>query len=317
MASPTAPASASAADERSRALADHARRIKLQDKIATGVLTAIVWLVLLLLVAIVLYILYQGLGKALTPGFLTTSPLDKENPGISFELFDSFYMLFWTLLISVPLSLGAAIFLVEYAPDNWVTSAAKTAIETLSSLPSIVVGMFGSLFFVYVMGWGVSIISGALALTMFNIPILVRVIQQALEDVPRSQRDAALAMGLTRWETTINVLLPAAMPAIVTGVVISAGRVFGEAAALIFTSGSAPARLNFLSTNFLSPTNPWNIFRPAETMAVHIWKLRMEPSVGNDVVAWGTAAVLIICILLFNVLARVLGKWLSRRLTSE
>ena len=141
-----AASAAAPADERARALADHARRIKLQDKIATGVLTAIVWLVLLLLVAIVLYILYQGLGKALTPGFLTTSPLDKENPGISFELFDSFYMLFWTLLISVPLSLGAAIFLVEYAPDNWVTSAAKAAIETLSSLPSIVVGIFGSLF---------------------------------------------------------------------------------------------------------------------------------------------------------------------------
>ena len=127
-----------------------------------------------------------------------------------------------TLVISVPISLGAAIFLVEYAPDNWVTSAAKTAIETLSSLPSIVVGMFGSLFFVVTLGWGISIIAGACALTMFNIPILVRTIQQALEDVPRSQRDAALAMGLTRWETTVNVLLPAAMPAIVTGIVLSA-----------------------------------------------------------------------------------------------
>lgn len=295
----------------------HAAKIRRQDNIATGILTAIVGLVLLLLAAIVVYILVQGLGKMLTPGFLTNSPLDKDDPGISFELFDSFYMLIWALLISVPISLGAAIFLVEYAPDNWVTAAAKTAIETLSSLPSIVVGMFGSLFFVMVCGWGVSILSGALALTMFNIPILVRVIQQALEDVPRSQRDAALAMGLTRWETTVSVLLPAAMPAIVTGVVISAGRVFGEAAALIFTSGAAPARLNFLSTNLASPTNPWNIFRPAETMAVHIWKLRMEPSVGNDVLAWGTAAVLIICILLFNVLARVLGKALARRLTSE
>lgn len=300
-----------------RDLTAHVARIRRQDQVATGVLTAIVGFVLLLLAAIVAYILYEGLGKALSPGFLTTSPLAEENPGILFELFDSFYMLFWTLLISVPISLGAAIFLVEYAPDNALISVAKAAIETLSSLPSIVVGMFGSLFFVQVLGFGVSIISGALALTMFNIPILVRTIQQALEDVPRSQRDAALAMGLTRWETTINVLLPAAMPAIVTGVVISAGRVFGEAAALIFTAGAAPARLNFASLNLASPTNPWNIFRPAETMAVHIWKLRMEPSAGNDVVAWGTAAILIICILLFNVLARALGKALARRLTSE
>ena len=294
----------------------HAAKIGRQDKIATGVLTAIVGLVLALLAAIVIYILARGLGKVVQPGFLTNPSSDKELPGIAFQLFDSFYMLVITLLISVPISLGAAIFLVEYAPDNWITSAASTAIETLSSLPSIVVGMFGSLFFVVVLHWGISIIAGALALTMFNIPILVRVIQQALSDVPRSQRDAALAMGLTRWETTLNVLLPAAMPAIVTGIVISAGRVFGEAAALIFTSGSAAARINF-DAAITSPRSPWNIFRPAETLAVHIWKLKMEPTPGNDEIVWGTAAVLIICVLLFNVLARLAGKALARRLTSE
>ena len=295
----------------------HAARIGKRDKLATVILTVIVGLVLALLAAIVIYILAQGLWKVFQPGFITNPSTNKELPGIAYQLFDSFYMLVITLIISVPISLGGAIFLVEYAPDNWVTSAASTAIETLSSLPSIVVGMFGSLFFVVYLGWGISIIAGCLALTMFNIPILVRVIQQALADVPRSQRDAALAMGLTRWETTLNVLLPAAMPAIVTGVVISAGRVFGEAAALIFTSGSAAARLNFASTNLAAPTNPWNIFRPSETLAVHIWKLKMEPSPGNDEIVWGTAAILIICVLLFNVLARVLGKVLARKLTSE
>lgn len=294
----------------------HARRIGRQDRIATGVLTAIAGLVLFILAAIVAFILVKGLWKVFQPGFLVNDSADKVLPGIATQLFDSFYMLIITLLISLPVSLGAAIFLVEYAPDNWITTAASTAIETLSSLPSIVVGMFGSLFFVVVLGWGISIIAGALALTMFNIPILVRVIQQALADVPQPQRDAALAMGLTRWETTINVLLPAAMPAIVTGVVISAGRVFGEAAALIFTSGSAAARINFAAA-ITSPRSPWNIFRPAETLAVHIWKLKMEPTPGNDEIVWGTAAVLIICVLLFNVLARVAGRVLARRLTSE
>ena len=294
----------------------HARRIGRQDRIATGVLTAIAALVLLILAAIVAFILVKGLWKVFQPGFLVNDSADKVLPGIATQLFDSFYMLVIALLISLPVSLGAAIFLVEYAPDNWITTAASTAIETLSSLPSIVVGMFGSLFFVVVLGWGISIIAGALALTMFNIPILVRVIQQALADVPQPQRDAALAMGLTRWETTINVLLPVAMPAIVTGVVISAGRVFGEAAALIFTSGSAAARINFAAA-ITSPRSPWNIFRPAETLAVHIWKLKMEPTPGNDEIVWGTAAVLIICVLLFNVLARVAGRALARRLTSE
>ena len=312
-------AAAGAAPEQARAGIDldaHARRIGAQDRLATGVLTAIASLVLLLLAAIVAYILFRGLGKVFQPGFLVNDSADKTLPGIATQLFDSFYMLIITLVISLPISLGAAIFFVEYAPDNWITSAASTAIETISSLPSIVVGMFGSLFFVVVLGWGISIIAGALALTMFNIPILVRVIQQALADVPQSQRDAALAMGLTRWEATINVLLPAAMPAIVTGVVISAGRVFGEAAALIFTSGSAAARINFAAA-ITSPRSPWNIFRPAETLAVHIWKLKMEPTPGNDEIVWGTAAVLIICVLLFNVLARVAGQALARRLTSE
>ena len=312
-------AAAGAAPEQARAGIDldaHARRIGAQDRLATGVLTAIAGLVLLLLAAIVACILFRGLGKVFQPGFLVNDSADKALPGIATQLFDSFYMLIITLVISLPISLGAAIFFVEYAPDNWITSAASTAIETLSSLPSIVVGMFGSLFFVVVLGWGISIIAGALALTMFNIPILVRVIQQALAGVPQSQRDAALAMGLTRWETTINVLLPAAMPAIVTGVVISAGRGFGEAAALIFTSGSAAARINFAAA-ITSPRSPWNIFRPAETLAVHIWKLKMEPTPGNDEIVWGTAAVLIICVLLFNVLARVAGQALARRLTRE
>ena len=200
----------------------HVRRINRQDRIATGVLVGIAAFVMLMLAAIVIYILVAGAPKLFDLNFLTGKPQQfKEGGGIGPELFNSFYLLILTLLISVPLSLGAAIFLSQYAPDNAATAVAKTAIETLSSLPSVVVGLFGFLFFVLYMGWGFSIIAGAVALTMFNIPILVRVIQQALEDVPRSQRDAGLAMGLTRWETTIHVLLPAAMPAIVTGVVLS------------------------------------------------------------------------------------------------
>ena len=300
-------------------MAAHVRRINAQDKVATGILTVIVGLVLLILAAIIVYILAAGIGKAVDINFLTGDPEQfKAGGGIGPELFNSFYLLVLTLIISVPISLGAAIFLAEYAPENGVTAAAKTLIETLSSLPSIVVGLFGFLFFVLMMGWGFSIISGAIALTMFNIPILVRVIQQALEDVPRSQRDAALAMGLTRWETTIHVLLPAAMPAIVTGIVLSAGRVFGEAAALIYTAGQSAPSLDFTNFDLSSPTCPWNIFRPAETLAVHIWKINSEGVVPDlEAVSNGTAAVLIVCILAFNLIARFVGKMLERRLTRE
>ena len=281
-------------------MAAHVRRINSQDKIATGILTAIVGLVLLILAAIVFYILVAGAGKLFDVSFLTSKPQQfKAGGGIGPELFNSFYLLFLTLVISVPLSLGAAIYLSQYAPENWVTSVAKTIIETLSSLPSIVVGLFGFLFFVLTMGWGFSVIAGAVALTMFNIPILVRTCQQALEDVPRSQRDAGLAMG-------------------VTGIVLSAGRVFGEAAALIFTAGQSAPVLDFTCFDLSSPSCPWNIFRPAETLAVHIWKINSEGVVPDlEAISNGTAAVLMVYILAFNLIARFVGKLLERRLTSE
>ena len=300
---------------------DNARihRAEIQDKIATGVLTAIVVLVMLIVVSMVLYILFEGVGTLFKAGFLTEpSRANGTEGGVAYQLFDSFYLLVITLVISVPISLGGAVFLVEYAPDGPITQIASTAIETLSSLPSIVVGMFGFLVFSVQLGWKYSLISGAVALTMFNIPILVRVIQQALEDVPQSQRDACLAMGLTRWEATVHVLIPAAMPAIITGVVLSAGRVFGEAAALLFTSGmSSPVRLNFLSLNFASPTCAWNVFRPGESLAVHIYKIYGEGSPDAQAIVWGTAALLMVCVLLFNILARIAGKALARRMTAE
>ena len=294
-------------------------RSQRNDRIATGVLTLIVGLVMVIVVSMVLFILSQGIETLFKSGFLTeASRANGTQGGVAYQLFDSFYLLILTLVISLPISLGGAVFLVEYAPDGPITSIASTAIETLSSLPSIVVGMFGFLVFSVNFGWKYSILSGAVALTMFNIPILVRVIQQALEDVPASQRDACLAMGLTRWETTVHVLIPVAMPAIVTGVVLSAGRVFGEAAALLFTSGmSSPVRLNFFTLNFASPTCAWNVFRPAESLAVHIYKIYGEGSPEAQTIVWGTAALLMICVLLFNVAARIVGKALARRMTAE
>ena len=292
-------------------------RVQKQDRIATGVLTAIVAIVMFIVISMVAYILFEGISTLFRPGFLTEpSRANGTQGGVFYQLFDSFYLLLITLGISVPISLGGAVFLVEYAPDGPIRDIASTAIETLSSLPSIVVGMFG--FLVFSLGWKYSIISGAVALTMFNIPILVRVIQQALEDVPQAQRDACLAMGLTRWEATLHILIPEAMPAIVTGIVLSAGRVFGEAAALLFTSGmSSPVRLNFLSFNLSSPTCAWNVFRPGESLAVHIYKIYGEGSPEAQQIVWGTAALLMICVLLFNVIARIVGKQLARKMTAE
>lgn len=294
-------------------------KAKREDKIATGILMAIVAFIFILLAALIVYIIASGAQKAFDPSSLTGKPEQfKEGGGIGPELFNSFYLLVLTMIISIPLSLGAAIYLVEYAPGNRVTHIIKTVIEVLSSLPSIVVGLFGFLLFVIYFGWGFSIISGAFALTIFNIPLLVRVIQQALESVPTTQRDAGLALGLTRWETTIHILLPTAMPAIITGIILSAGRVFGEAAALIYTAGQSAPMLDFTCLDFSSPTCPWNIFRPAETLAVHIWKINSEGVVPDlAAISNGTAAVLMICVLLFNLIARFVGKRVGKKLVAE
>ena len=272
-------------------------RIALQDKFATGVLFAIVAAICVLLFSLIAYIVASGAGKLFDVSFLTGKPEQfKEGGGIGPELFNSFYLLVLTLLISVPIALGGAIYLTEYAPKNRLTHFVKTAIEALSSLPSIVVGLFGFLFFVLQMGWGFSILSGALALTVFNLPILVRVIQQALEAIPNDQREGGLALGASRWETTIHV-----------------GRVFGEAAALIYTAGQSAPMLDFSSFDFSSASCPWNVFRPAETLAVHIWKINSEGVVPDlDAVSSGAAAVLMVCILAFNLLARFFGRLASK-----
>lgn len=302
-----------------RTLSAQVQAARRGDRIATGILGFLVVLISLLLVAIIAYILISGASKAFDLGFLTAKPEQfKAGGGIGPEIFNSFYLLLITLVVSLPLSLGAAIFLTQYAPDNAITHAVDVTIEVLSSLPSIIVGLFAFLFFVVQMGWGFSIMSGALALTMFNTPLLVRVIQQALRAVPVEQRNAGLAMGLTRWETTVHILLPVAMPAIITGVILSSGRVFGEAAALIYTAGQSAPMLDFSNVDFSSYSCPWNVWRPAETLAVHIWKINSEGVVPDlEAVSNGTAAVLMICILLFNLLARLAGKVASRRLMAE
>ena len=222
-----------------------------------------------------------------------------------------------TLIISLPIALGAGIYLAEYAKDNWFTSLIRTTIEILSSLPSIVVGLFGYLLFVVQFGFGFSIISGALALTFFNLPTLTSNIEQAIEGVPEAQRDAGLALGLSNWKTIRGIVLPAALPGILTGIILSAGRIFGEAAALIYTAGQSGSTIDYSNWNPLSPTSFLNIMRPAETLAVHIWKVNTEGIIPDaTIVSAATSALLIIVVILFNLGARALGNHLYRKLTA-
>ncbi|MBM7544405.1 phosphate ABC transporter permease PstA [Periweissella beninensis] len=290
---------------------------KTVNKIATGVLYIIAGLVILILAALLGYILVNGVPH-LSWHFLTApSRAFQAGGGIGIQLFNSFYLLILTMLISFPIALGAGIYLNEYAKKNWFTTMIRTAIEILSSLPSVVVGLFGFLLIVVKLNFGFSILSGAIALTLFNLPLLTRSVEGSLNSISNLQREAGSALGLSKWETVLHVILPAALPSIVTGVVLSAGRVFGEAAALIYTAGQSAPALDFGDWNPFNMASPLNPLRPAETLAVHIWKINSEGIMPDAAaVSAGASAVLVIAVLLFNILARWLGKVIFKRLTA-
>ena len=287
------------------------------DKIATGVLYAISGIMVFILAAMLLYILLRGLPHVSWHFLTSPSKAYQTGGGIGIQLFNSLYLLFITMIISFPLSLGAGIYLSEYAKKNWLTDLIRTSIEILSSLPSVVVGLFGFLVFVIQFQYGFSILSGALALTLFNLPLLTRNIEESLRAIHFTQREAGLALGLSRWETVIHVVLPEASPGILTGLILSSGRIFGEAAALIYTAGQSAPALDFTNWNPLSVSSPISIFRQAETLAVHIWKINSEGTMPDGAqVSAGASAVLILAVLIFNFGARALGKRLHKKLTS-
>ncbi|SFS56736.1 phosphate ABC transporter permease PstA [Paenibacillus sp. BC26] len=290
---------------------------KTADRIATGVIIAVASLIVLILAGLLGFILFRGIGH-ISFDFLTSAPQTiKAGGGIGPQLFNSLFLLVLTLIITIPLGLGAGIYMSEYAKPGRLTDSIRLVVEVLSSFPSIVVGLFGLLVIVNLFGFGFSLFSGALALTVFNLPLMVRITEQSLSGVPREQKEASLALGLSRWKTITSVMLPIAMPTIVTGTILASGRVFGEAAALLFTAGMSSPRLDFTNWNPLSPFSPLNPFRPAETLAVHIWKINSEGLAPDAAeIAAGASAVLLIMVLLFNFSARWFGRYLHRRFTA-
>ena len=283
------------------------------DKIATIIFFVISIFIVSLLAVFIMYILYKG-SSMLKPSFLFGNPkLSGAGGGIGPQLFNSFYMLIISLLITVPVGIGAGIYLSEYAKEGPLLNFIRMSLETLSSLPSIVIGMFGLLVFVNMAGWGYSILSGALSVSILNIPSMTRIAENAITSANKKVKEASLGLGATRWQTLKNVTIPIAMGEILTGIILSAGRIFGEAASFLYTAGLSSRKLNFNTISLLGEKSAFSLFRPAETLSVHIWKLNSEGIVPDAAqIANGAAAVLIICVLLFNVTARILGNKLMK-----
>jgi len=274
----------------------------------TGILYAVSIFIIVLLVILIGLIFYKGFG-GLSPSFLLGEPkIAEAGSGIAPMLFNSFYMLIVSLIITVPLGVGAGIFLAEYAKEGRLVNIIRLCIETLASLPSIVVGLFGLLIFVNMAGFGFSVLAGSLAVAVINFPSLTRVSEDAIRAASAGVKEASLGLGATTWQTIAKVILPTAMPQILTGIILSAGRIFGESAALLFTAGMSAPPLNF-NASPLSAGSPFSLLRPAETLTVYIWKLNSEGMVPDAAdIANKASAVLILMVLIFNVSSRVLGK---------
>ncbi|WP_333886541.1 phosphate ABC transporter permease PstA [Clostridium sp.] len=291
---------------------------KIRDKVWTGVLYGLTFFVVLILILLIGYILVKGMGF-LKPSFLFgEAKFGESGGGIGPQLFNSFYMLIVALIISVPIGIGAGIYLSQYAKKGIFLNIVRLCIETMASLPSIVVGLFGLLIFVNMTNWGFTLLSGAFAISVLNLPALTRVSENAITAAAASVKEASLGLGATKWQTISKVILPSAIPQISTGIILAAGRIFGEAAALLYTAGMSAPKLNFSYISLIDKGSALSIMRPAETLAVYIWKLNSEGMVPDAVqIANKASAVLVVMVLLFNLAARLLSRKIYESYTGK
>ena len=277
------------------------------DSIATLVAWLAAFVIIGILASFLGYMLIKGL-PVLSWKFITGMPSDiSAGGGVAPQFFNSFYILALSLLFSIPVSLGAGIYLAEYASSGRLSDIVRLSTESLATVPSIVLGLFGMIIFVNAFGFGISIISGALTVTLLNIPVLVRVTEEALRAVPASYREASLALGATKWQTIWRVVLPNALPMLITGITLTAGRAMGETAILIFTAGTTTSRF----------VPDFGLQAAGETLAVHMWYVMAIGLVPDRMdIANGIGALLIITILIFNLAFTLPGKLYKKKLSA-
>ncbi|MCL2529101.1 MAG: phosphate ABC transporter permease PstA [Coriobacteriia bacterium] len=246
-----------------------------------------------ILLFIVGYILVMGVPH-ITPDLFALK-YNSTNLSLMPALINTLLMIALSLALAFPLGLGSAIFLVEYTKHNnrFVKMIRLTA-ETLTGIPSIVYGLFGLLFFVTVLGWRMSLLAGSLTVAIMVLPVILRTSEEALKAVPDTYREGSFSLGAGRLRTVFRVLLPAAMPGIMAGIILSIGRIFGESAALIYTAGTVAAI-------------PSSVFDSARTLSVHMYVLASEGLYIDK--AYATAVVLLIIVIIINLLsARVASR---------
>lgn len=265
------------------------------QRLGFGLLTLMSALTVIPIIAVVIYILTQG-GTVISWTFLTGFPNDgMRQGGIMPAIVGTFYLTIGTAIFSVPLGVAAAIYLSEYADDNWLTRIIRIAIINLSGIPSVVYGLFGLGLFVLFLQFGTSILSASLTLSIMTLPVIISTAEEALRAVPQSFRTVSISLGATRWQTIRRIVLPEALPGIITGVILGLERAAGETAPILFTGAA-----------FFLPRLPHSVFDATMALPYHLFVISTQVPEMPFQIQYGTALVLIAFVLGMNLIATII-----------
>jgi len=274
------------------------------QKVAFGIFTLLSYLVVVILFLILGFIIIQG-GKVISWDFLTEAPADGMTAGGIFPaIVGTLYLVLGSSLISFPIGIMSGIYMNEYATNGKIIRFIRIMTNNLSGVPSVVFGLFGMSLFVVTLRWGDSIIAGSFTLALMSLPLIIRTTEEALKSIDDSFRHGSLALGATKLQTIRRVVLPMAFPNIITGLILSIGRVSGETAPILFTVAA-----------YFLPQLPGSIFDQCMALPYHLYVISTS---GTDIeasrgMAYGTALVLIAIVLIVNLLANALRGYFARK----
>jgi phosphate transport system permease protein len=285
-------------------------KIQAEENFALGALKISGWLIVSVLIFIIGYIFYYGLPEVLSWHYLFTPPEGgrHDNGGILYQILATIYLIIGSLIVAAPIGVFAAIYLTEYAPQNFITTLIRFAIENLAGIPSIIYGLFGLAFFVIFLKFEYSLLAGALSVSIMVLPVIIRTSEEALKSVPQAFRQSSLALGVNKWQTISKVVLPSAFPGILTGILLSIGRIVGESAVLILAAGGSITAI----PRFVSTTYPYVLPDSARTLAVHLYY--QATSYDARAKAFATGVVLIFIVLFLNWCINQISKGYRKKL---
>lgn len=267
------------------------KKVRMSDMLLYGIIYFSAFISVLILIGILSYVFYRGFSSVNLEFLTTVKSALKGTDGIAGNILNTLYMVILTLLIATPIGIGSAIFLNEYAKGGKIVRLIEFTTETLAGIPSIIFGLFGLVFFNITLDLGYSLLTGALTLSIMVLPLITRNTQEALKSVPETYRSGALGIGATKWYMIRTILLPSAMPGIITGVILAVGRIVGESAALLFTAGSGYLLPKTASQAF------GKILESGGTLTVQMY---LSMSKAEYDIAFGIAVVLLAIVLIIN-----------------